>query len=60
MADALGLHSIANPSPIDYAVSLHLYFPPNAAIRGSTIYDPETGDAKLCMGGYDSVNGVVV
>jgi len=60
MADVLGLHSISNPHPTEYAVSLHLYTPPNAALRGCHIYDMESGDEKHVMqGAYDSVRGVV-
>lgn len=60
MADRLGLHSIANPSSSDYAVSLHLYTPPNAAIRGCRVYDTENGEARhVTQGQYDSIEGVV-
>jgi len=59
MADQLGLHEISNPSPTEYAVSLHLYTPPNAAIRGCHVYDLENGEARHVMqGAYDSVNGI--
>ncbi|KAM0719890.1 hypothetical protein Q7P37_004025 [Cladosporium fusiforme] len=43
MSDKLGLHRIANPSDTEFAVSLHLYTPPNAAKRGCHIFDPSTG-----------------
>ncbi|KAL8656642.1 MAG: hypothetical protein Q9226_002598 [Calogaya cf. arnoldii] len=43
MADNLGLHKISNPDSVEYAVSLHLYTPPNAAIEGCNVFDPETG-----------------
>ncbi|CAL8576383.1 hypothetical protein XPA_002269 [Xanthoria parietina] len=46
MADSLGLHKISNPDSEEYAVSLHLYTPPNAAIEGCKVFDPETGVAK--------------
>jgi cysteine dioxygenase len=60
MADVLGLHSIENPSLAEYAVSLHLYTPPNAALRGCKVYDLENGEARHVMqGAYDSVRGVV-
>ncbi|KAH8660876.1 RmlC-like cupin domain-containing protein, partial [Tricladium varicosporioides] len=58
MADALGLHEISNPSPTEYSVSLHLYTPPNAALRGCHIYDIQSGEAKHVMQcPYDSVRG---
>ncbi|KAH9204732.1 hypothetical protein DL95DRAFT_398276 [Leptodontidium sp. 2 PMI_412] len=60
MADNLGLHEISNPSPTEYAVSLHLYTPPNAALRGCRVFDAETGESRHVMqGAYDSVGGVV-
>lgn len=60
IADNLGLHEISNPHPTEYAVSLHLYTPPNAAMRGCNIFDPETGEARHVMqSAYDSVDGVV-
>ncbi|KAM3418537.1 Cysteine dioxygenase [Cercospora zeina] len=45
MSDRLGLHSVGNPStdPEDFAISLHLYTPPNAASSGCHTYDPNTG-----------------
>ncbi|KAF2214941.1 hypothetical protein CERZMDRAFT_57439 [Cercospora zeae-maydis SCOH1-5] len=45
MSDRLGLHSVGNPStdPEDFAISLHLYTPPNAASSGCHTYDPDTG-----------------
>ncbi|KAI0861728.1 RmlC-like cupin domain-containing protein [Xylaria cubensis] len=42
MADELGLHRVSNPSS-DFAVSLHLYTPPNVARQGCNIFNPETG-----------------
>ncbi|OJZ83946.1 hypothetical protein ASPFODRAFT_83348 [Aspergillus luchuensis CBS 106.47] len=45
MSDKLGLHRISNPDPNDYAVSLHLYTPPNAATHGFSIFDDKTGRA---------------
>ncbi|GKZ90430.1 hypothetical protein AnigIFM59636_002251 [Aspergillus niger] len=45
MSDKLGLHRISNPDPNDYAVSLHLYTPPNAATHGFSIFDDKTGKA---------------
>ncbi|KAJ5354774.1 hypothetical protein N7541_005818 [Penicillium brevicompactum] len=46
MSDKLGLHRISNPDPNDFAISLHLYTPPNAAIHGFCIYDERTGKAR--------------
>ncbi|KAJ5468423.1 hypothetical protein N7475_006175 [Penicillium sp. IBT 31633x] len=46
MSDKLGLHRISNPDPANFAVSLHLYTPPNAAIHGSSIFDERTGKAR--------------
>lgn len=43
MSDRLGLHRVENPSPDDFAVSLHLYTPPNAAKHGCHIFDESTG-----------------
>ncbi|KAM3072144.1 hypothetical protein ACMFMG_008602 [Clarireedia jacksonii] len=60
MCDEMGLHSIANPSATEYAVSLHLYTPPGAAMRGCHVFDPLTGEKTHVMqGAYDSVRGVV-
>ncbi|PQE19332.1 cysteine dioxygenase protein [Rutstroemia sp. NJR-2017a BVV2] len=60
MCDEMGLHSIANPSKEEYAVTLHLYTPPGAAMRGCHIFDPLTGEKTHVMqGAYDSVRGVV-
>ncbi|KAI9641291.1 hypothetical protein NHQ30_010092 [Ciborinia camelliae] len=60
MCDDMGLHSIANPSNTEYAVSLHLYTPPNAALHGCHIFDPLTGvKTHVPPGAYDSVRGVV-
>jgi cysteine dioxygenase len=46
MADTLGVHRISNPHPTDYAVSLHLYTPPNAAAYGCNTFDEETSRVK--------------
>ncbi|CBY00667.1 hypothetical protein LEMA_P017970.1 [Plenodomus lingam JN3] len=43
MSDKLGLHKIKNPHPTEYAVSLHLYTPPNAATYGCSTFDEKTG-----------------
>ncbi|CAK4032330.1 related to Cysteine dioxygenase [Lecanosticta acicola] len=46
MSDRLGLHRIRNPSEDDFAVSLHLYTPPNAAKHGCNIFDQKTGKSS--------------
>ncbi|KAF2680347.1 cysteine dioxygenase type I [Lentithecium fluviatile CBS 122367] len=46
MSDKLGLHRISNPDETDYAVSLHLYTPPNAAVYGCHTFNPETGKSS--------------
>ncbi|KAL1961336.1 hypothetical protein VTO42DRAFT_64 [Malbranchea cinnamomea] len=43
MSDKLGLHKITNPDPENFAVSLHLYTPPNAAHYGCSLFDERTG-----------------
>ncbi|KAI9167043.1 Cysteine dioxygenase [Paramyrothecium foliicola] len=42
MADELGLHRVTNRGS-DFAVSLHLYTPPNVARQGCHIFDEKTG-----------------
>ncbi|KAL6881299.1 RmlC-like cupin domain-containing protein [Trichoderma novae-zelandiae] len=42
MADELGLHQVSNRGS-DFAVSLHLYTPPNVAREGCHIFDQKTG-----------------
>ncbi|KAM0254982.1 hypothetical protein ACHAQJ_006210 [Trichoderma viride] len=42
MADELGLHRVSNCGS-DFAVSLHLYTPPNVAREGCHIFDEKTG-----------------
>ncbi|MCJ1237103.1 Cysteine dioxygenase [Varicellaria rhodocarpa] len=46
MSDKLGLHKISNPDPEFFAVSLHLYTPPNAAKRGCNMFDELTGKSS--------------
>ncbi|KAJ5625540.1 cysteine dioxygenase [Penicillium lagena] len=46
MSDKLGLHRISNPDPDNFAISLHLYTPPNAALHGFCLYNEKTGKAK--------------
>lgn len=45
MSDKLGLHKISNPGS-EFAVSLHLYTPPNAAIYGCNTFDEATGQPR--------------
>ncbi|KAL2053893.1 hypothetical protein ABVK25_005822 [Lepraria finkii] len=45
ITDSHGLHKISNPDPTEYAVSLHLYAPPNAAREGCQVFDEYTGEA---------------
>ncbi|CAJ0549265.1 Ff.00g028780.m01.CDS01 [Fusarium sp. VM40] len=42
MADELGLHRVTNRGS-NFAVSLHLYTPPNVAKKGCHIFDEKTG-----------------
>ncbi|KAK5998420.1 Cysteine dioxygenase [Cladobotryum mycophilum] len=42
MADELGLHRVTNQGS-DFAVSLHLYTPPNVAKEGCHIFEEKTG-----------------
>ncbi|EME49301.1 hypothetical protein DOTSEDRAFT_68165 [Dothistroma septosporum NZE10] len=61
MSDQLGLHRISNQSdePNDYAVSLHLYTPPNAAKHGCRIFNQATGKSlHMKQGHFDSEFGV--
>lgn len=46
ISDKIGLHHIANPDEHGYAVSLHLYTPPNAAEFGYNIFDYKTGKSS--------------
>ncbi|KAF1925548.1 cysteine dioxygenase type I [Didymella exigua CBS 183.55] len=43
MSDKLGLHRISNPDKENYAVSLHLYTPPNAAVYGCNVFNEANG-----------------
>ncbi|UPX12973.1 Cysteine dioxygenase [Ascochyta rabiei] len=43
MSDKLGLHRISNPDKDNYAVSLHLYTPPNAAVYGCNVFNEANG-----------------
>ncbi|KAK2769838.1 Cysteine dioxygenase [Emmonsiellopsis sp. PD_33] len=46
MSDKLGLHKISNPDPENFAISLHLYTPPNAAHFGFSLFDERTGRSQ--------------
>ncbi|CAM1511357.1 Fc.00g088700.m01.CDS01 [Cosmosporella sp. VM-42] len=60
MADELGLHRVSNAGS-DFAVSLHLYTPPNVAKGGCHIFDQKTGRKSHVPGcHYHSVHGRLV
>ncbi|KAF2712871.1 cysteine dioxygenase type I [Pleomassaria siparia CBS 279.74] len=46
MSDQLGLHKISNPDPDMFAVSLHLYTPPNAAVYGCNTFEEKSGKVR--------------
>lgn len=56
MADELGVHRICNRGK-DFAVSLHLYTPPNVTKRGHKIFDKKTGKSSHVGDSYYSVYG---
>ncbi|KAK4223760.1 RmlC-like cupin domain-containing protein [Podospora fimiseda] len=57
MADELGVHRVWNKGK-DFAVSLHLYTPPNVARGGCHIFNAETGKKSHIKGcGYYSAYG---
>lgn len=57
MADELGVHRIWNKGS-DFAVSLHLYTPPNVAKGGCNIFDQKTGKkSHITKCGYYSAYG---
>ncbi|KAL1297081.1 hypothetical protein AAFC00_004666 [Neodothiora populina] len=43
ISDKIGLHRVFNPDADKFAMSLHLYTPPNAAEYGFNVYDERTG-----------------
>ncbi|ROT40637.1 cysteine dioxygenase type I [Sodiomyces alkalinus F11] len=58
MADELGVHKIVNEGD-NFAVSLHLYTPPNVAKSGCNIFDETTGKrSHISQCGYYSAHGV--
>jgi len=58
MSDNLGLHKIGNPDTKNYAVSLHLYTPPNAAKVGCYMFNEQTGVAShMVSANFYSDNG---
>jgi predicted metal-dependent enzyme (double-stranded beta helix superfamily) len=57
MADELGVHRVWNKGS-DFAVSLHLYTPPNVAKGGCNIFNPNTGaKSHVSSCGYYSAYG---
>ncbi|KAI0893842.1 cysteine dioxygenase type I [Annulohypoxylon nitens] len=56
MADELGLHRVSNQGS-DFAVSLHLYTPPNVAKNGCYIFNPKTGERTHVTCGLYSSHG---
>ncbi|KAM0328079.1 hypothetical protein ACHAQA_005482 [Verticillium albo-atrum] len=57
MADELGVHRVWNKGS-DFAVSLHLYTPPNVAKGGCNVFNPETGKrSHVPKCGYYSAHG---
>ncbi|KAM0269252.1 hypothetical protein ACHAQH_009801 [Verticillium albo-atrum] len=57
MADELGVHRVWNRGS-DFAVSLHLYTPPNVAKGGCNVFNPETGKrSHVPKCGYYSAHG---
>ncbi|KAF2107427.1 cysteine dioxygenase [Lophiotrema nucula] len=60
MSDDLGLHKIGNPDPQEWAVSLHLYTPPNAAVYGCNKFDEQTGKpSHVPQNNFYSTDGIV-
>ncbi|PLB41988.1 putative cysteine dioxygenase Cdo1 [Aspergillus candidus] len=58
MSDKLGLHKISNPDPNNFAISLHLYTPPNASTNGFSIFNESTGKAShIKQSNFYSVRG---
>ncbi|KAI5205834.1 putative cysteine dioxygenase Cdo1 [Aureobasidium subglaciale] len=47
ISDQIGLHRVFNPDPIQPAMSLHLYTPPNAAEFGFHVYDERTSKSSF-------------
>lgn len=57
MADELGVHRVSNRGS-DFAVSLHLYTPPNVAKGGCNTFNIDTGKkVHISKCGYYSVYG---
>ncbi|KAF1981481.1 putative cysteine dioxygenase Cdo1 [Aulographum hederae CBS 113979] len=46
ISDEIGLHRVSSESATEFAISLHLYTPPNAATHGCNLYDEKTGKAS--------------
>ncbi|KAH0343482.1 cysteine dioxygenase, partial [Aureobasidium melanogenum] len=47
ISDQIGLHRVFNPDPVEPAMSLHLYTPPNAAEFGFHVYDERTSKSSF-------------
>lgn len=61
IADTIGLHKILNASTDEFAVSLHLYTPPYAALYGCSMYELHTlKKHHVNMSKYYSWQGVLV
>lgn len=61
IADTIGLHKISNESKNDFAVSLHLYTPPYAALYGCSTYESNTSAKhRVMMSKYYSWQGKLV
>ena len=61
ISDKIGLHRISNESPSEFAVSLHLYTPPYAALYGCLMYETATSKKHhVNMSRYYSWQGTVL
>lgn len=61
ISDTIGLHKISNASSDDFAVSLHLYTPPYAALYGCSMYESASlRKHHVNMSKYYSWQGVLV
>ncbi|EEQ39239.1 hypothetical protein CLUG_03367 [Clavispora lusitaniae ATCC 42720] len=61
ISDKIGLHRISNESPSEFAVSLHLYTPPYAALYGCSMYETATSKKHhVNMSRYYSWQGTVL
>lgn len=61
ISDKIGLHKISNASDQEFAVSLHLYTPPYAALYGCSMYESKTAvKHHVNMSKYYSWQGQLV